>query len=1106
MTVPAIATWDDWAFDLCDSNGAPIYYLNADIRDFEGTAVPGATAHRLESCSFRMSGECGAAAYIDPTVIQFIRITPYGDPTRALWGIIGKPKQEYGPRGEASIISVSCVGIEYLLHSRQCYHYDGSTIGWITVTGGVDDFLKELVRQTAVAATCGNDVDGNSRAWSWGTLVVAANTTAGTVDTYREGEGYLDEVIASYAKRLGVGWELRPTVSGGAVTFTFATAVPNNGTDKSTGASRVIINDFAQTLIPAGARWRDWQGLITDMHGRGYMLVSSDTTLRTAWGRWEGACNETVHNQVDLQLTQFGLKEGAEFTFEASAATGGACRWMAEYEVGDIVLRNNTRLGIASSAETIAGIKFTFPNRVLKLEIRWGEKEPTQQQKQQGKYHRLPPGIPVFPRYGTPVAVGAANAMGTTANNDMVTGDHVHKSVVTVGAQTVSPDSGVTTFVAGTGMTLTGNSPADHQITFASSVTGGCYWDRDANGGDPYLFQRTAGDDVFLIAAPGAAAAPQFKVYVSGGDETYHLDGTGNIHGAKNSAGNGQAWVGAYGSSGTGGTVYRDLLMHGHDLGIHDIEISGNIVSIPSTTASRLVWLGGSNGEDAIWCHQIAGYVENSSGDLGDTEPATKRWLLDNTGLTLYTGAGNTTTGRWDRSDGNLAVIKSLSYTWPAAHAAGYLYNNGAGALSYSTPAACVWTDDGTYVYPTNAGRNLRIRDSGGTAVVSISGSTGAGNFAGALTTYSGVVYLGDTSTYWQRVSGSSLTRLVTDMGNIYLTHATNSLLFYNGAFAPLTQFKLGDTSYRWSNVYSVLGSFSGQISSSLATGTAPFAPTSTTVCTNLNADMVDGFHASEASDVNKIPVRDASQYIYASGFAVNVNYYLRPAATGTALAIAGDISMTGKSVYGTALVNGSYHVTPAATGTAAAFAGDITATGKSVYANALVNGSYHITPGAATAANLNGSVTCTALTASTGNVTVTAGNIVLSAGGATVDGVDLSAFKSAYDSHYHHFTPAGSIGSAAITLSGKTEDWAAEGSATEGTYLYRWSGGTGTRVYVDSTGHVVTTTGSGELALGTGFLHHTHLLTGGTYGTGAASQATHAFTGTADIHTGTPL
>ena len=53
-------------------------------------------------------------------------------------------------------------------------------------------------------------------------------------------------------------------------------------------------------------------------------------------------------------------------------------------------------------------------------------------------------------------------------------------------------------------------------------------------------------------------------------------------------------------------------------------------------------------------------------------------------------------------------------------------------------------------------------------------------------------------------------------------------------------------SSWNYDDVYLKLagGTLTGQLVSSLATGTAPISVTSTTVCTNLNADMLDGKHA----------------------------------------------------------------------------------------------------------------------------------------------------------------------------------------------------------------------------------------------------------------------
>lgn len=51
---------------------------------------------------------------------------------------------------------------------------------------------------------------------------------------------------------------------------------------------------------------------------------------------------------------------------------------------------------------------------------------------------------------------------------------------------------------------------------------------------------------------------------------------------------------------------------------------------------------------------------------------------------------------------------------------------------------------------------------------------------------------------------------------------------------------------------------------STASTGTAPFTVTSTTVVTNLNADMVDGYNASTSSTASTIAVRDSNGDIYA--------------------------------------------------------------------------------------------------------------------------------------------------------------------------------------------------------------------------------------------------
>lgn len=73
------------------------------------------------------------------------------------------------------------------------------------------------------------------------------------------------------------------------------------------------------------------------------------------------------------------------------------------------------------------------------------------------------------------------------------------------------------------------------------------------------------------------------------------------------------------------------------------------------------------------------------------------------------------------------------------------------------------------------------------------------------------------------------------------------------------TDVTLGTSSYRWANLYSVLGNFSGQITSSVATGTSPLSIASTTLVDNLNADLLDGYHATDISRLGWVGVSNAT-------------------------------------------------------------------------------------------------------------------------------------------------------------------------------------------------------------------------------------------------------
>lgn len=85
-----------------------------------------------------------------------------------------------------------------------------------------------------------------------------------------------------------------------------------------------------------------------------------------------------------------------------------------------------------------------------------------------------------------------------------------------------------------------------------------------------------------------------------------------------------------------------------------------------------------------------------------------------------------------------------------------------------------------------------------------------------------------------------------------------NKQITVNGHITPSATFTydLGATSAAWNRVYSNI------FVSKIATGTQPFQCVSTTTCTNLNADLLDGFHGSEKSTANTYVRRDKNKYI----------------------------------------------------------------------------------------------------------------------------------------------------------------------------------------------------------------------------------------------------
>ena len=234
---------------------------------------------------------------------------------------------------------------------------------------------------------------------------------------------------------------------------------------------------------------------------------------------------------------------------------------------------------------------------------------------------------------------------------------------------------------------------------------------------------------------------------------------------------------------------------------------------------------------------------------------------------------------------------------------------------------------------------------------------TGASNLAavtattGAFTSLTSSTTLGVTTSATigttLGVNGGSLTTTATTFN---LINATATTLNLGGAATTITVGAVTGTTTVRNNasitgtlgvtgtsalaaITATTGSFSGQVTSTVAIGTAPFVVTSTTKVTNLNADRVDDFTADQANTASNIVVRDASKNILFN------NAVMSGATSGTATlqptAAAGNVTITLPAITGTvALSTGNLSQFAATTSSQlAGVISDETGTGSLVFA-----------------------------------------------------------------------------------------------------------------------------------------------------------------------------
>lgn len=634
MTISSI-TWpirfEDWSRDLITLSDLTTVILDRqDIISEKGTVVKGATRHKLEQAEIVAPSEVeGTASVISAAMSwsgwQAIRWVPHQDSDHEIWGIIVKQSWAYETN-----VGNNRITLRPLLDPGHIFFHARIVGGEGTALSGngiaADDFAKDLVN----AAFSGTTPGGRSRAWGFGgTLSIAADNTECSVLSDEEAfDGYLDQVLDALAEKYNFLWELKPSISGGALTWTFETKA-NYLTDRTSGANRVVIDGFAGSA-PKGERYLDRVNMVNEWITKDRSTSVADTTSQTTWGLWEGITQSTTLDDIRIDLANSLEKEGSVWTYEPSVLR---VYWMVDFEVGDQVVKANSRTNEAESNAVIEAISWEWPDRVLKTTIRWGDKKPTKTAKDKS---------------GGGGGGGAGSGHDVAPQISLVADDSNKASPDELGQITVAGGAHIATTAGGDTLTVALDD-------YGWDATGGNIVVETNANGYAMVNRLYLASTSNYVRASGSVAQIGGGTYVNvdiGGSAIVTVSSTAmyaqsaaTLGLASNYWGN--AYLGSYVYVGNGNVYIRN--------------------------ASNAMYLGSSSGfrlyHGAAYLLVTSTQVRMSNDKTADLGGASYRFA------TMYGDILNVS--------GSTHTIRGLAYVWPSTHALGAIKNDGSGTLSF---------------------------------------------------------------------------------------------------------------------------------------------------------------------------------------------------------------------------------------------------------------------------------------------------------------------------------------------------------------------------------------------------------------------------------------
>jgi hypothetical protein len=354
--------WTDWQVWLLDKDRKPIALLH-DAEDFTLTIG----AYGQGDFSFKIDPDCSHAALVAvaATEERYLFIVRK---TKTVGGIILRVLKPYGPGKKMEVQGRT---VNAIMDFAIMQPSAGTPS--VTVTGKVDDVMKQHVRLQCVVGTAYNDPSGTARGYPG--FAVAANTTQhpDTI-TLARSESQLGDEIYLYGAHYQVDYDTVPTWNPEGCTWTFTTWYLGRGTDKS------FINTAGNVPVVLGETYNvvkeaEWYVDLFNYKNAGYTSGASAvaTTDKGDYLRREVVFNASSVTTASVAMADTPRTYGYTFKFMESA--GIQCG--RDFWIYDKLTYFNKYLNQAAVHDYLSQITFTIqPDGSEEIELLFGLERP----------------------------------------------------------------------------------------------------------------------------------------------------------------------------------------------------------------------------------------------------------------------------------------------------------------------------------------------------------------------------------------------------------------------------------------------------------------------------------------------------------------------------------------------------------------------------------------------------------------------------------------------------------------------------------------------------------------------------------------------------------